>query len=394
MRTRLLSLVALAAVAVSTFAAPAAAGNPETRYVDDDGTAGAAGCGGALSVPSAIQSAVEAAASGDTILVCPGTYTEQLFIETPGLTIRSIQPWKARVRAPVDLAGSPAVLVQVVGNDTTLQWLRLDARAQAPCEPVQQAIAIYGGATGVVVRSLRIGVPAGDTLYGPCGYQEGIRVESGSEATIATTTITGFQGYGVYGNVGSDVTVQFSSLRFWHQDVCGRLACTAASPASFVNAGVLLFGEGLVRGNAITGKNPATSQVTRVGAGIILSGPGVARSNRIFETGTGIETNGAARVIGNTIEDSTAYGIQVLADDGVIRGNTVSRSGTTGIIAWSSASDNLFRNNTATASTVHDCADQSGNLVPAGVPGHPIDNTWVGNHGNTDSPNGICQPLP
>ena len=82
--TALLGLVLLAVV----LASPAQAQN--TLVVDNDGQAGGvAGCGTDAGYGT-IQGAVDAAASGSTINVCPGTYVENVTVATPNLTITGV----------------------------------------------------------------------------------------------------------------------------------------------------------------------------------------------------------------------------------------------------------------------------------------------------------------
>jgi parallel beta-helix repeat protein len=65
-------------------------------YVDDDGTADATGCNGPTSCYTVIQSAISAATpanppgvpTGDTVIVCPGTYTENISMKN-GVTVIS-----------------------------------------------------------------------------------------------------------------------------------------------------------------------------------------------------------------------------------------------------------------------------------------------------------------
>jgi hypothetical protein len=84
---------AISVMAVLAFAASAVAGQPPptTRFVDDDGLAGANGCDGNNTVPRRIQGAINHANEGDTILVCPGSYTGFLIDEDAdhpdGLTV-------------------------------------------------------------------------------------------------------------------------------------------------------------------------------------------------------------------------------------------------------------------------------------------------------------------
>src|SRR5438105_2313924 len=59
-----------------------------------------------------IQSAVDAAAAGDTILVGPGTYEEQVVVIKDSLTLTSSSPWAAVIKAPQNdvLAGNAAIV--------------------------------------------------------------------------------------------------------------------------------------------------------------------------------------------------------------------------------------------------------------------------------------------
>jgi pectin methylesterase-like acyl-CoA thioesterase len=84
--------------------------------------------------------AVDAAPPRSTILVCPGTYTEQLVVTTSNLIIRGLDEERTVLRAsalPVD-PGSPA--------------------AGTP----RKAIVLVNGATGVTLASLTIDGSAAD----------------------------------------------------------------------------------------------------------------------------------------------------------------------------------------------------------------------------------------
>jgi hypothetical protein len=63
-----------------------------------------------------IQSAVNAAAPGDTVLVAPGTYPEQVLITQDGLDLESSTPGAAVIQAPTnDVLTGNAALVDIQG---------------------------------------------------------------------------------------------------------------------------------------------------------------------------------------------------------------------------------------------------------------------------------------
>lgn len=60
--------------------------------VDDDGAAklSTLDCSASKSAPTEVQRALDFAPSGDTVHVCPGTYTENVVVDTPGVAVVSV----------------------------------------------------------------------------------------------------------------------------------------------------------------------------------------------------------------------------------------------------------------------------------------------------------------
>ncbi len=196
-RTTLSILVGLS-VGLAALGAPVAASSPTTRYVDDDGRAGRSGCDGTRSVPRKVQHAIKAAAPGDTILVCPGTYTEQLRIRgaRDGLTVKAVEPWTAVIRTPSRLTGSPSALMTIDGVDEVrIQWLQLAVRTAQPCARLHHGVLVRD-AHDAQVRSLRI-EPLGSDTIGRCGYRHGIVVSHGSSAMVGYNLIRDFTETGI-----------------------------------------------------------------------------------------------------------------------------------------------------------------------------------------------------
>jgi Right handed beta helix region len=111
-----------------------------------------------------IQSAVMSAVAGDTINVCPGTYPEQVVVETPAksnITLRSVVPLAARIQAHPGM--------EVVHGDL----VRIDQ-----------------GARNVAIRSFTIAGPLPDTLFCAPQLRSGVRVKGGASAVITNNHIT------------------------------------------------------------------------------------------------------------------------------------------------------------------------------------------------------------
>jgi hypothetical protein len=60
-----------------------------TWAVDDDGTATSTNCSAATACNSTIQDAINVASAGDTVIVCPGTYVENVVVNVTNLTVKS-----------------------------------------------------------------------------------------------------------------------------------------------------------------------------------------------------------------------------------------------------------------------------------------------------------------
>jgi parallel beta-helix repeat protein len=101
-------------------------GDIGTLFVDDDGEVGlgtSVDCDGTgVSVYDVIQDAVDAAGSGDTISVCPGTYTENVDVTKDDLTIVSTGGSSVTT---VDGSGAADEVFEIIADDVTIMGFEI-----------------------------------------------------------------------------------------------------------------------------------------------------------------------------------------------------------------------------------------------------------------------------
>jgi nitrous oxidase accessory protein NosD len=381
--------VLLVALVAAVFAAAASPASAVTRWVNNDDP------NGGLYMPPGtsctnpgyprIQDAVNAAFAGDTILVCPGTYAEQVTVATASknnLTLRSVTPDAATIKAPL-LMLEPGDLVTV------------------------------DGARNVTLRDFVVAGPLPDTLFCSIELRSGVRVKGGGSANILGNRITeirstnpalrgcqnGFAialGRNFQGQVGSATIV---GNRIDRYQKGGIYVDNAGSQAAIVGNQVL--GEAalntiaqngiqisrgataLVKGNLILDHAYITpfNLPEFTASGIILFQAGQVLVDRnelqrnqdgigIYSMATGQATVSENRIIGGVSFDPL-LGMLTLGD---------------GIYAGDDTAGNKIRGNFLRENVEHDCHDDSGATKET------VRNIWQDNDGLTSQPPGLCRP--
>jgi pectin methylesterase-like acyl-CoA thioesterase len=111
--------------------------------VDGDGGPGA--CDGHRADFSTIAAALAVVARGDTILVCPGTYVEQVTVTTDDLTLESLTPRAATIVAPAAMSDPKAVIRVHGAHNVTIRNFTISSSGAGRCQSIRDGVRVDGG---------------------------------------------------------------------------------------------------------------------------------------------------------------------------------------------------------------------------------------------------------
>ncbi len=374
------AVVAFATVAGGILGPAESARAASTLYVNDDQPANAA-AGKNCNQPnySTVQDAVAAAEAGDRIIVCEGTYIEQVTIDK---SIELRGQGAAVIKAPATMVGIKAI-VRVTGEGTSasIEKLTISGPGGGGCASLHFGIRVDGSAHADIIQN-HITEIRGDSS---CGAQNGQAIFVGrqSESTTGTAVIKQnlidkYQKGGiVVDNLGSHAEIS-------HNTIVG-VGPTAAIAQNGIQVSREATGNvhhNEVSGNLYTGAAWAAS-------GILLyqSGAVTVSHNVVTTSGVGIFAVDAPSlaVVHNNVSDGED-GIDIV---GTTTGAVVSHNRSSGNEfdgIYTDASGNTFSNNIMSANDGFDANDVSTGSETAGT-----DNTWSNNQCMTSSPEGLCK---
>jgi parallel beta-helix repeat protein len=354
-----------------------------------------------------IQSAVTAASPGDHIVVCPGTYPEQVKIPAgkDNLTLESQKPLQAIIQAPPVMT-APKAIVHVNGaKRTAIRKFTIQGPGGGPCDSLEYGVRVDNGGSAEITANRIAHIR--DEPFSGCQNGVAILVGRQAEGTTGTASIRlnlieDYQKGGIaVGNNGSYADIAFNLIRG-----------VGSTPTIAAN-GIQVAGgaDADVTANAVS--DNLYSPQTVVSTGILLFQPGKVdvRSNRLDSNDVGIYSYGTdarTRISGNQVSSSTFDGILLdtvtktrvednesssndqgigvyTTTQAVVESNETDDNTTTGIYAWTDTSNNTFSNNQASNNGGFDCQDDSHGGGTAGTA-----NLWVRNRGVKSSPPGIC----
>jgi hypothetical protein len=418
-RGRLTTISLVAVAALITSITPASAAGGTTRYVDGDGHASPGNCDGSGSAFKHIQKAVNASGAGDTVVVCPGTYEEQVTItgDRDGLTLKSSKPFGAIIKTPSTLKPSfglsyYTVLVKIDRvDDVTVRGFRTIARTAAPCTPLWVTMMAVASRRASI-RGNRLLAP-GTSNSSPCYQAWAVVVGSGlgdpstggraarsTSATVAfnevrDSIIVGIQSEAVDRAVTVHVIHNSVRAYFGHAPAGGSSTADTGPISGYSGIQTFARVSGVIRDNVVQGstEGPVTGPTFNSGLtfyGADQNGPINVHDNIVRRVATGVN---ALYVKHLTLADNQVthtrtgmYLTQVV--NGVFLRNTFGAA-KTGILVDNGSSGNVLRHNTVGGSG-GTCTDGSSGGGTAGTA-----NTWTSNTASVSSdPAGICAVAP
>jgi parallel beta-helix repeat protein len=347
-----------------------------------------------------IQSAVNAAADGDTIQVCLGTYPEQVVIGKNNLTLQSQTPYSqtspgATIQAPPALpATQQSAIVHVAGvTGVTITGFTIRGPGTTNCGSIGYGVLVDGGGSAIVTENHITAIRDNPPLS---GCQNGHAIGAG--LTNPNTGATSPGSVNATGNRIDDYQKGGINVRgVGSVNMISGNTIVGAGPTPAIGQNAIQISRSAsatVTGNTISGS--AYSGPQNVSAtGILVFGPigdVLVSQNTVLRSDIGI---GVFSVATNTlrVRDNTVtagdYGIYVDTSSNVrVENNTVVGPEIFGVYAGTDARGNTFQNNRAGGTTGeghYDCRDRSNGSETAGTA-----NTWTGNTGDTRAPEGIC----
>ena len=293
-----------------------------TQFAFADGNAVAVGtCRPRLKSFATIQAAVSGVPPWSTVLVCPGTYTEQVTI-TQSLTLQGIADSnldEAIIAIPSG-GGLPTLTTSIFGETVAAQVLvqttgvvnitniTTDGTGGNQSCPIWLTGIFYEGASGTVAR-----VRSRNQIDGGCGV--GIWAENGGTAgawiAVQGNSVHDTDGVGIFLGAGATSSLNVDAHdNFISPNALAAIDIVAAGATGDINdndmntgaAGIFDLSNGLtINANGITSTQ----------FGVVLLAGATLQSNDIMNTGTGVSINGpGATLQSNRITESSTAAVE------------------------------------------------------------------------------------
>jgi parallel beta-helix repeat protein len=353
-----------------------------------------------------IQSAVTAAGPGAHIIVCPGTYVEQVLIPAgkDDLELRSQKPLQAVIEAPTAMS-SPKAIVRINAHNTRIRQFTIQGPGGFGCDSLEEGVFVDQGGSAVIEHNHITHIR--DNPFSGC--QNGLAVLIGrssmattGSATVSHNLIDDFQKGGVVvDNTGSNADIEKNTVR-------------GVGPTPLIAANGIQVSSGAtaeLKSNEVAGNVYTIQTYTSTGILLFQSGATEIENNKVHDNDTGIyayrsasttiERNAVVRSTYDGITVDTSNGTEVhhnktqQNDQGIgvyttmnamLDNNQARDNASNGFFAYFDTSNNTFEENRASGSGMFDCRDDSLGTGTAATA-----NFWLDDRGQTSMPPGICR---
>ena len=333
-----------------------------------------------------IQAAINGAAPGTEIVVCAGTYVEQLTIPAgkDNLTLRSEKPLAAIIKAPAVLLGAKAIVDVAGAQNVTIRGFTITGPGGGACDSIRYGIRVDMGGSATIVANHVTEIR--DNPFGGCQNGIGIDVGRVSEgqngsATIEKNIIDNYQKGGVVvSNTASSATVRDNEI-------------TGVGPTTLIAQNGIQISGGAT---ATVEKNSVSQNIyspqTVVSTGILLFSPGnvTVDHNTASSNDVNIYVDAATNpvITHNKVSGGPYDGIDIV--DGTtganVSHNTSVNNVYDGIFVDSTSSGNTLTYNRMQGNGLYDAEDDSGGAGSCGTA-----NTWEHNQCDSDNLGGcLC----
>lgn len=392
-----------------------------------------------------IQAAVTAAAPGDHIKVCPGTYPEQVRIPAgkDGISLQgngnprdANQPANQQtvIKAPPAMVSPKSIVEVSQSQNVKIMGFTISGPGDGGCDSIEEGVRVDQGGSADIEQNHITQIE--DTPPGGCQNGVGIQVGRNAESTTGTATIKNntidqYQKGGiVVDNTGSSADIE-NNLVLGQGTAIAKIAANGIQISRGATA--------KVANNTVAGNQYSLAESTGTESiGILLYQPGGPTDieHNILQVQQDHQPPSATNDIGiydyapsgsllmdsNNVFGQAFNGIVIDADSGdtvarnnMVAGTTTNFGGPNGVDSGdgflvydgstgsllqnnqsnnnaedgfhldSTTSNNTLRDNKASGNVMFDCADDSTGSGTAGTA-----NSWINDHGLTSSRPGIC----
>lgn len=234
-----------------------------------------------------IQSAVNAAHKGDTILVAPGTYVEQVVVPSglSNLTIRSKNGSASTIiQAPAGLTGSNAIVYDNGANGLQVSGFTIEG----PANGISAGVLVNNASNVQIQNDQIIHIHDVPMSGNQSGY--GIEVMGGGNATISGDSISDYQKNGIH------VVGAGSSASIYNVTVTGD----GPTAVNTQNGVVFLNGATGSISNSVVSKNQTLLKAESGGILAFNSGQVFIFNNLVYNNDGDIILDGPSRATGST----------------------------------------------------------------------------------------------